>query len=53
MIEGLVGLTLMLVIAFLRVPIAYAMGIVGIIGYAYMRDWNWTVAFAIAQTKIY
>ncbi len=53
MIEGLVGLTLMLVIAFLRVPIAYAMGIVGIVGYAYMRDWNWTVAFAIAQTKIY
>ena len=29
------------------------MGIVGIVGYAYMRDWNWTAAFAIAQTKIY
>ena len=29
------------------------MGIVGIVGYAYMRDWNWTVAFATAQTKIY
>jgi len=53
MIEGLAGLTLMLVIAFLRVPIAYAMGIAGIVGYAYMRDWNWTVAFAIAQTKLY
>ncbi len=53
MIEGLVGLTAMMVVAFLRVPIAYAMGIVGIVGYAYMRDWNWAVAFAIAQTKIY
>jgi tripartite ATP-independent transporter DctM subunit len=53
MTEGLVGLALMLVLAFVRVPIALAMGIVGIIGYAYMRDWNWTVAFAIAQTKIY
>ncbi len=53
MIEGLVGLTAMMLIAFLRVPIAYAMGIVGIVGYAYMRDWNWAVAFAIAQTKIY
>jgi tripartite ATP-independent transporter DctM subunit len=52
-IEGLAGLTLMLAIAFLRVPIAYAMGIAGIVGYAYMRDWNWTVAFAIAQTKLY
>ena len=40
-------------LAFVRIPIALAMGIVGIVGYAYMRDWNWTVAFAIAQTKIY
>ena len=53
MIEGLIGLTLMMVLAFLRLPISFAMGIVGIVGYAYMRDWNWLVAFATAQTKIY
>jgi C4-dicarboxylate transporter DctM subunit len=53
MAEGLIGLAAMLVIAFLRVPIALAMGIVGIVGYAYMRDWNFTTAFAVAQTKIY
>jgi C4-dicarboxylate transporter, DctM subunit len=53
LIEGLVGLGAMMVIAFLRVPIAYAMGIVGIVGYAYMRDWNWLVASAMVQTKIY
>ncbi|MGH7413834.1 MAG: TRAP transporter large permease [Candidatus Rokuibacteriota bacterium] len=53
MIEGLVGLAAMMALAFLRVPISYAMGIVGIIGYAYMRDWNWWVAFATAQTKVY
>jgi tripartite ATP-independent transporter DctM subunit len=53
MIEGLVGLAAMMVIAFLRVPIAFAMGLVGIVGYAYMRDWNWTVAFAMTQTKLY
>jgi C4-dicarboxylate transporter, DctM subunit len=53
MTEGLVGLALMMALAFLRVPIALSMGIVGIVGYAYMRDWNWTVAFAIAQTKLY
>jgi tripartite ATP-independent transporter DctM subunit len=51
--EGLIGLAAMVLIAFLRVPIALAMGIVGIVGYAYMRDWNFTVAFAVAQTKIY
>src|SRR5918994_2007848 len=53
MIEGLTGLAAMLVIAFLRVPIALAMGLVGIVGYAYLRDWNFTTAFAVAQTKIY
>jgi tripartite ATP-independent transporter DctM subunit len=53
MVEGLIGLAAMLALAFLRIPIALAMGIVGIVCYAYVRDWNWTVAFAIAQTKIY
>jgi tripartite ATP-independent transporter DctM subunit len=53
MTEGLVGLTAMMVLAFLRVPIAYAMGLVGIVGYAHMRDWNWAVAFAMTQTKFY
>ena len=53
MIEGLIGLAAMMVLAFLRVSISYAMGIVGIVGYAYMRDWNWWVAFATAQTKVY
>src|ERR687892_1961882 len=53
MTEGLIGLGLMVALAFVRVPIAMAMGIVGVVGYAYMRDWNWTVAAAMAQTKIY
>ncbi len=53
MIEGLVGLAAMMVLAFLRIPIALAMGIVGIVGYAYMRDWSWAPAFATAQTKIF
>jgi C4-dicarboxylate transporter DctM subunit len=52
-IEGLVGLTVMMALAFLRIPIAFCMGIVGLIGYAYMRDWNWMVASAMVQTKIY
>src|SRR5919198_5579439 len=43
----------MLLLAFVRIPIALAMGIVGIVGYAYMRDWSWGGAFATAQTKLY
>jgi TRAP-type C4-dicarboxylate transport system permease large subunit len=53
MTEALIGLIAMLVLAFLRLPIAFAMGLVGIVGYAYMRDWSWGAAFATAQTKIY
>ncbi|HEY7516993.1 MAG TPA: TRAP transporter large permease [Methylomirabilota bacterium] len=53
MTEGLVGLALMLVLCALRVPISFAMAVVGFLGYAYMRDWNWTVAAAMTQTKLY
>ena len=53
MTEALIGLLVMMILAFIRIPIALSMGIVGIVGYAYMRDWNWAVAFATAQTKIY
>src|SRR5882762_7092681 len=53
MIEGLLGLTAMMVLCCLRVPISFAMAIVGFVGYAYMRDWNWVVASATVQTKMY
>src|SRR5919112_5456957 len=53
MTEALVGLAAMLLLAFLRLPIALAMGLVGVVGYAYMRDWSWTSALAAVQTKIY
>src|SRR6266850_4354859 len=53
MAEALIGLLAMMVLAFVRIPIALAMGIVGIVGYAYMRDWSWGSALATAQTKIY
>src|SRR3954464_14615137 len=53
MTEALIGLAAMMVLAFVRIPIALAMGIVGIVGYAYMRDWSWGAALATAQTKIY
>jgi tripartite ATP-independent transporter DctM subunit len=52
-IEGLVGLALMMALCALRIPISFAMAIVGLVGYAYMRDWNWTIAFAMVQTKLY
>jgi C4-dicarboxylate transporter, DctM subunit len=53
MIEALVGLAAMLVLCLARVPIALSMAIVGVVGYAYMRDWNWAPAFASLQTRLY
>ena len=53
MTEALVGLLAMLILAFLRLPIALAMGLVGVVGYAYMRDWSWAAALAAVQTKVY
>ncbi len=53
MTEALVGLAAMMLLAFLRIPIALAMVVVGVVGYAYMRDWNWAPAFASLQTRLY
>lgn len=40
MTESLIGIAILLVIVFLRVPIAFAMAGVGGVGFALMRDWN-------------
>ncbi len=53
MTEGLIGLAAMLLLALARVPIALAMGAVGFVGMAFMRDWNWAVATAMVQTQVY
>ena len=53
MIEASIGLAAMLLLSFVRVPIALSMAVVGVVGYAYMRDWNWAPAFASLQTRLY
>jgi C4-dicarboxylate transporter, DctM subunit len=53
MTEALVGLGLMMAIALLRIPIAVAMGVVGFLGVAYLRDWSFAPALAMVETKIY
>jgi C4-dicarboxylate transporter DctM subunit len=53
MTEALLGLGLMLLLALLRVPIALAMGLIGFLGVAYLRDWNFAPAMAMVETKVY
>ena len=43
----------MMVLALLRMPIAFAMGLVGFLGVAYLRDWNFAPAMAMVETKVY
>src|SRR6266850_1995259 len=49
MIEGLLGLAAFLLLAFLRVPMAFAMGIVGFFGFAWKVNFG-AAASMIAQT---
>jgi C4-dicarboxylate transporter DctM subunit len=53
MTEALVGLGLMMVLALLRIPIAISMGVIGFLGVAYLRDWNFSPAMAMVETKVY
>lgn len=53
MTEALIGLTVMMVLALLRMPLALCMGLVGLFGVAYMKDGNFSPALAMVQTKIY
>lgn len=44
MLAFLLGMVAMLALMFLRVPIAWAMGMVGFAGLAFVRNWNTSVA---------
>jgi tripartite ATP-independent transporter DctM subunit len=40
MIESLIGFVILLVMVLLRVPIAFAMGLVGFVGFGYLVSWS-------------
>ncbi len=50
MFESLIGFAVLLGMIFLRVPIAFAMILVGVVGFALMRDWGaaWSMLGNIA-----
>ena len=51
MLEAGIGFAAMLLLIFLQVPMAYAMGLVGLAGTALMR--NWPSAYAMAGSVVY
>lgn len=52
MISALIGLAIVLLLCVLRMPLAYAMTLVGVVGYAYLLDFNFTAAMTISGRRI-
>ncbi|MFW6077856.1 MAG: TRAP transporter large permease subunit, partial [Hyphomicrobiales bacterium] len=52
MLLSLFGFACVIALAFLRVPIAIAMGVVGAIGFAGLNNWNWTAALSPAGGSV-
>lgn len=51
MTVSLIGFAAVLLLAFLRIPIAFAMGIVGVVGFAMLVSWS--AAFALIGQKVF
>ncbi len=49
---ALIGFAAVLILAFLRVPIAFAMGLVGVIGFAVLNNWNWKASLSPAAGTV-
>lgn len=52
MLTTLIGFAVLMVLILLRMPIAFAMGIVGFIGYAALGDWNINGALSISAKRL-
>lgn len=48
----LVGFAALLMLVLLRIPLAYAMGIVGFVGFGILVDFNWSATLSMAARRI-
>lgn len=53
MLTGSLALLLVLVLAFLRIPIGFALLLVGVGGFAMERGWRWNAALSMAGNEVY
>jgi tripartite ATP-independent transporter DctM subunit len=49
---SLIGFAAVLILAFLRIPIAFAMGLVGVVGFAALNNWNWKASLSPAAGTV-
>ncbi|AMG30840.1 TRAP transporter large permease [Grimontia hollisae] len=52
MTETLIGFAVLLCLVLARVPLAYSMGIVGFVGFAWLIDFNWNATLSMAARRI-
>ncbi|HAS8559625.1 TPA: TRAP transporter large permease [Vibrio vulnificus] len=52
MTESIVGFSVLIALILLRLPLAFAMGVIGFIGFWYINDYNWTAAMSMAARRI-
>jgi len=49
---SIAGFACLLLLIFLRVPIAFAMGLVGFFGFLYLNDYNTVAAMSMAARRV-
>jgi len=49
---ALIGFAALLLLVFARMPIAFAMGLVGFVGFAALVNWNWLAATSMASQRV-
>lgn len=52
MIESIIGFAVLIALILLRLPLAFAMGVIGFVGFWYINDYNWTAAMSMAARRI-
>ena len=52
MTVSIIGFVLLLALILIRVPIGFAMGIIGFFGFAMLTDWNWNAALSMASRRV-
>ena len=52
MIESIIGFSVLIALILLRLPLAFAMGVIGFVGFWYINDYNWSAAMSMAARRI-
>lgn len=49
---SIIGFVCLLALILIRMPIGFAMGLIGFFGFAMLTDWNWNAALSMASRRV-